>query len=153
MRSRTIPGILDVNSIRSSNRDRWTRIRFSGILSKRRWNIRKRGRVNIEYCRLKIEYLRSACDGSILKRTERSDIHKYSICNLQFPDKSGFTLCYNRLVRGRAYSAAFFSFSSFCFCSSFSMTVSICLMPRSRSFLPLIKTVGVPLTPTRMPSS
>ena len=30
--------------------------------------------------------------------TERSDIHKSSIDNLQFPDKSGFTLRYNRLV-------------------------------------------------------
>ncbi|CAB1057151.1 hypothetical protein D1BOALGB6SA_1890 [Olavius sp. associated proteobacterium Delta 1] len=38
----------------------------------------------IEYFRLNIEYLRFAFDGSILKRTERSEIYKYSICNLQF---------------------------------------------------------------------
>jgi len=42
----------------------------------------------IEYCRLNNEYLRSACGGSILKRTinkmtERSDFHKYSIFNIQ----------------------------------------------------------------------
>jgi hypothetical protein len=42
----------------------------------------------IEYFRLNIEYLRSACGGSIIKKpvikmTERSDIHKYSICILQ----------------------------------------------------------------------
>ena len=47
--------------------------------------------VTIEYFRLNIEYLSlrlvdpTARRGilSILKRTERSDIHKYSICNLQ----------------------------------------------------------------------
>jgi hypothetical protein len=27
--------------------------------------------------------------------TEQSDIHKFSIFNLQFPDQAGFTLCYN----------------------------------------------------------
>jgi hypothetical protein len=59
------------------------RIRFSGILSERRWNIRKSGPVNIEYFRLNIEDLRSASGGSILKRPERSDIHKSSIFNLQ----------------------------------------------------------------------
>ena len=32
---------------------------------------------------------------------ERSDIHKYSIFNRQFPDKAGFTFRYNRLVRVR----------------------------------------------------
>jgi len=42
----------------------------------------------IEYFRLNIEYLRSACGESILKRpikkmTERSDFHKYSIVNIQ----------------------------------------------------------------------
>jgi putative hemolysin len=47
------------------------------------------GRSKIEYFRLNIEYLRSAYCGSILKgailkMTERSDFHKYSICNLQF---------------------------------------------------------------------
>jgi hypothetical protein len=30
------------------------------------------------------EFLKSVSDGSVLKRTERSDINKYSICNLQF---------------------------------------------------------------------
>ena len=43
----------------------------------------------IEYCRLNIDWLRSAGGGSILKRpikdmTERSDFNKYSIFNSQF---------------------------------------------------------------------
>ena len=33
--------------------------------------------------------------------TERSDIDKYTIFNIQFPDKSGFTIRYNRLIRVR----------------------------------------------------
>jgi len=42
----------------------------------------------IEYFRLNIEYLRYTFGGSILKRSikkmiERSDIHKYSIVNIQ----------------------------------------------------------------------
>jgi len=43
----------------------------------------------IEYFRLNIEYLRPASGGSIIKKpilkmTEQSDIHKYSIVNSQF---------------------------------------------------------------------
>jgi len=42
----------------------------------------------IEYCRLNIEYLRSASGGSFIKNiykmTERSDIHKSSIFSLQY---------------------------------------------------------------------
>ena len=37
----------------------------------------------IENFRLNIEYLRLACGGSNLNKTERSDIHKSSIYNLQ----------------------------------------------------------------------
>jgi hypothetical protein len=37
----------------------------------------------IEYFRLNIEYLMYASGGSIIKMTERSDIHKYSIFNSQ----------------------------------------------------------------------
>jgi hypothetical protein len=41
----------------------------------------------------------------LIEKTERSDTTnlQYSIANLQFPDKAGFTLRYNRLVRVGIY--------------------------------------------------
>jgi len=57
----------------------------------------------IEYCRLNIEYLRFASSGSIIKKKtikmkERSDIHKYSIVNLQYsiPLYPGLSFCNNQ---------------------------------------------------------
>ncbi len=52
----------------------------------------------IGYFRLNIEYLWNAVD---LEKTENSDSlnFQFSIINSQFPDKTGFPLRSNRLVR------------------------------------------------------
>jgi hypothetical protein len=50
-----------------------------------------------DLCDSQIEYVRDAIDLNRKDRAKR--YHKSSIFNCQFPDKAGFTLRYNRLVR------------------------------------------------------